>query len=282
LTLNGLLVAGGRLVAAAGSGTRTSPATLRLRHCTLVPGLALTRAGEPRVADQPSLVVDIPAATVEIDRCILGGVRTGRETATRITSSIVDATGEEQVAFAAGNGIAAGGVLSLVNATVVGRVHTSRLELASNSIFMARPGASGPWMHPVISDQNQHGCVRFCFLPHDAIVPRRYRCQPDLAIEEAIVKADQPAGSLSAGQRQAIADAARSRVRPVWTTLRYGRPAYGQLGRACPPELRTGADDEAEMGVFHDVFAPQRERDLRIRLQEYLRFGLEAGIFYSD
>jgi hypothetical protein len=30
------------------------------------------------------------------------------------------------------------------------------------------------------------------------------------------------------------------------------------------------------------VFAPQRERDLRIRLQEYLRFGLEAGIFYAD
>jgi len=281
LTLNGLTVAGGRLVATAGSGTGARPAALTLRHCTLVPGLTLTQAGKPRSPDQPSLVVNVPGTTVEIDHCILGGVRAARETTVRITSSIIDATGDEQVAFSAGNGIAAGGVLSLLNATVVGRVHTSRLDLASNSIFVARPGASGPWVHPLISDQNQHGCVRFCFLPANPIVPRRYRCQPDLAVEAAILQADQPAGSLRGPQRQAIVDATRSRVRPVWTTLRYGRPAYGQLGQSCPTEIRAGADDEAEMGAFHDVFAPQRERDLRIRLQEYLRVGLEAGIFYS-
>jgi hypothetical protein len=33
--------------------------------------------------------------------------------------------------------------------------------------------------------------------------------------------------------------------------------------------------------VFHDVFAPQREDNLKIRLQEYLRFGLEAGLFHA-
>ena len=42
-----------------------------------------------------------------------------------------------------------------------------------------------------------------------------------------------------------------------------------------------GADDEAEMGAFHDLFQPQRESNVRTRLREYLRFGLEAGIFYS-
>jgi len=171
--------------------------------------------------------------------------------------------------------------LRVVNATVVGRVHTARLELASNSIFMARLDASGRWAHPVISDQNQHGCVRFCFVPANSIVPRRYRCQPDLAAEAAILHADKPVGSLSARRRRSIQEATESRLRPVWTTLRYGRPAYGQLAPSCPSELRTGADDESEMGVFHDVFAPQRERDLRIRLQEYLRFGLEAGIFHA-
>jgi hypothetical protein len=35
------------------------------------------------------------------------------------------------------------------------------------------------------------------------------------------------------------------------------------------------------MGAFHFLHQPQREADLRVRLQEYLRFGLEAGIFYS-
>ena len=33
------------------------------------------------------------------------------------------------------------------------------------------------------------------------------------------------------------------------------------------------------MGAFHELFEPQRETNLRIRLDEYLRFGLEAGVF---
>jgi hypothetical protein len=36
------------------------------------------------------------------------------------------------------------------------------------------------------------------------------------------------------------------------------------------------------MGVFHDLFQPQREAYLRARLQEYLRFGLEAGVFHAS
>jgi hypothetical protein len=72
------------------------------------------------------------------------------------------------------------------------------------------------------------------------------------------------------------------RVQPQFTTERYGQPAYCQLSGRCPIEIRTGADDESEMGVFHDVFAPQRQTNLEVRLEEYLRFGLEAGIFYAS
>ena len=69
---------------------------------------------------------------------------------------------------------------------------------------------------------------------------------------------------------------------PSFTSLRYGQPSYGQLRSSSPPQIRGGADDEAEMGVFHDLFQPQRETNLRVRLEEYLRFGLEAGNFLSD
>jgi hypothetical protein len=34
------------------------------------------------------------------------------------------------------------------------------------------------------------------------------------------------------------------------------------------------------MGVMHALFQPQRETNLRIRFDEYLRFGLHAGLFY--
>ena len=35
------------------------------------------------------------------------------------------------------------------------------------------------------------------------------------------------------------------------------------------------------MGAFHSLFAPQREANLQVRLREFLRVGLAAGIFYE-
>jgi hypothetical protein len=71
-----------------------------------------------------------------------------------------------------------------------------------------------------------------------------------------------------------------ARVRPVLTSTFYGDPAYAQLAVSTPDEIRRGADDESEMGAFHDVFLPRREAHLVVRLDEYLRFGQEAGVFY--
>ena len=88
---------------------------------------------------------------------------------------------------------------------------------------------------------------------------------------------------MSPAAKLAITAAVQARVRPAFTILRYGQPGYGQLGSSfAPREIRTGAEDESEMGAFHDMFAPQRETNLKIRLQEYLRFGLEAGVFYAS
>ena len=70
-------------------------------------------------------------------------------------------------------------------------------------------------------------------------------------------------------------------MRPVFTSLRYGDAGYGQLSAHCAAEIRLGADDGAEMGAFHDLYQPQREANVRTSLDEYLRFGLEAGIFFA-
>lgn len=279
LTLNGLLITGGRvrINAAGGDGTRL----LRLRHCTLVPGLSLTREGEPVSPSSPSLVIEQEGTTVEIDHCLVGGIRTVAGMEVSITHSVVDATAPTEVAYSALDDLGAGGVLSIVNCTVMGKVHTKRLDLASNTIFASALAVGDSWSHPVWSEQNQQGCCRFSFVPLNSIVPRRYRCQPDLAVEAALLEADQPKGSLTGPETQAITLATQARVRPAFTARRYGHAAYGQLAGHCPEEIRRGADDESEMGLFHDVFAPQREDNLKIRLQEYLRFGLEAGVFYS-
>jgi hypothetical protein len=98
--------------------------------------------------------------------------------------------------------------------------------------------------------RRQEGCVRFSFVAPGSATPRRYRC--------------------------ATADF------PRLASLRYGTPAYCQLTERTPDAIRRGADDESEMGAFHFLYAPQRESDLRTRLDEYLRVGLEAGIFYES
>jgi hypothetical protein len=68
---------------------------------------------------------------------------------------------------------------------------------------------------------------------------------------------------------------------PLFESLRYGDPGYAKLMAQTGDSIRRGADDGGEMGGFHFVLPPQRETDLRVRLQEYTPVGLEFGIFYE-
>jgi hypothetical protein len=116
------------------------------------------------------------------------------------------------------------------------------------------------------ADRRQAGCVRFSSIATGSRTPRRYRCQPDLALE----------GVTGAADRALII----ARLRPIFTSVHYGDPAYAQLALNCALEIRTGAEDGAEMGAFHDLMQPQREANLKIRLEEYLPFGLIPGLIY--
>ena len=69
---------------------------------------------------------------------------------------------------------------------------------------------------------------------------------------------------------------------PAFHILRYGSPGYAQLAVTSGPRLLTGAHDEAEPGVYHHLFGPWRATNLRVRLDEYLRVGLQAGILYEN
>ncbi|MGZ8532027.1 MAG: hypothetical protein ACXW6J_15690, partial [Candidatus Binatia bacterium] len=112
---------------------------------------------------------------------------------------------------------------------------------------------------------------------------RRYRCQPDFEIAARIDGAEKAAGGpIDATEVNAIRADVESWLVPGFSTLRYGLASYGQLRLTCPAQIRAGADDEAEMGAFHDLYQPQRETNLRVRLDQYLRFGLEAGVFYDS
>jgi len=145
---------------------------------------------------------------------------------------------------------------TLERTTIFGKVHLKELILASEVILN----------DPVVSERRQAGCVRFSHVPEGSQTPPRYRCQPDLALENVIDLA-----------RQA---SILARLTPSFTSVHYGHPAYCQLSLNCAREIRTGAEDASEMGVFSNLKQPQRETNLRVRLEEYLPFGLEAGLIY--
>lgn len=75
---------------------------------------------------------------------------------------------------------------------------------------------------------------------------------------------------------------ARAKVRPRFTSTRYGTPAYAQLATGCPAEIVRGADDESEMGAFHDLFQPQRAANLQARLNEFVPAGMDAAIILAS
>jgi hypothetical protein len=251
-SLEGLRIAGAALRV---SGGASQLARLRIAHTTLVPGLALDAQGLPLAPDQASLSVESADVTVELDHAIVGALRVHGGSSVIAKDSIIDATASDRMACAAPDGLAPSGTLSLDACTLIGRVRALAVGTVSNSILLARRGA-GDARPAVTVVRRQSGCVRFSHLPTDALTPRRYRCQPESAAPDVAPE-------------------------PQFTSLRYGAPGFCQISRTTPDAIRRGADDESEMGAFHALFPAQRETNLRIRLNEFLRVGLAAGVFYE-
>jgi hypothetical protein len=177
--------------------------------------------------------------------------------------------GEPAAIAASDGGDRAGPPTSLERMTVLGAVDVKELTLASESIFAG----------PISARRHQAGCVRFSFVPDGSRTPRRYHCQPDLALSQRARELGYASGcSLPESERSGIL----ARTYPSFENTHYGDPQYAQLDAHCADEIREGAEDDSEMGAFCFLQQPQRETNLRASLKEYLRFGLEAGIFFAD
>ena len=243
--LDGLLLAGKGIRV---EGTGSSLGHLIIRHCTLMPKLVTSPEGKPAAgAAAPSITSAAVTLDLEIANSIIRPLRLAPRSTIYLHNCIVDGGATDGMALSSSDGEEpAAGTWRIENSTIIGKCRLRVLELASNSIFL------GSGMEPLIVQQRQTGCVRFSWVPPRARVPRRHQCLP--------------------GDHG-------PKVRPVFTSLRWGDATYAQLHWLCPQSVRRGADDESEMGVFHDGHAPQREAYLRGRLEEYLRFGLETGVF---
>ncbi|MGH7496691.1 MAG: hypothetical protein ACREOO_30440 [bacterium] len=279
-TLDGLLITGRGVHIQGGQNQNTSneicAAEITIRHSTLVPGWALHCDCEPKRPAEPSLELYNVQAKVTIAHSIIGSIQVNQDEVTtdpipiRINDSILDATSSEREALGAPGCPVAHAVLTIARSTVFGQIQTHAIELAENCIFEGLIKVA----------RRQLGCMRFCYVTPGSRTPRRYNCQPDLV--DKIVAEQAKKDKLQYDEWKHLQECERLRVRPQFNSMRYGTHTYCQLADTCAEEITRGADDEAELGVFHDLFQPQREVNLRARLDEYTPAGMQAGIIYAS
>jgi hypothetical protein len=236
---------------------------LLIRHCTLVPGWALHCDCDPKRPGEPSVTLDGTRAALRVEHSILGAImvispeRRGEPPPLELCDSILDATGMERVALGAPDEAVAYVEASFRRCTVIGEVQAHGIALAEDSIFAS----------PLRVLRRQQGCVRFCHVADGSRTPRRFHCQPDLAL--AAVAPEQRVHE-------------RLRLVPQFRSWRYGTPHYLRLADGCCAEIRRGASDRSAMGVWHDLYEPQREANLAARLAEYVPAGTDAGILFAS
>ena len=241
-----------------------------IRHCTLVPGWGLTCDCDPRRPSEPSIVCEGTSATVDIGWSIVGAIQVVadefRTDPIRIllADSIVDATSLTNPAVSSSTGSIAFAELTVRRVTILGEVLVHAVTLGENTIFAS----------VVTAARRQVGCLRYCFAPNGSRTPRRHRCQPDIALQ-----AIDPL--LTAAARLTAQNEVLLRVLPEFESTRYGTARYCRLVMGCGDEIRGGADDGSEMGVYHDLFETQRAASLQSRLDEHTPAGMQAGILFT-
>lgn len=256
LVLNGLLVEGRVSVLAGHLGA------LQVDHCTLARGAGGVRALAGTTAGQTNARL-----AVAIDRTICDLVDLAAAVPLlEIADSIVGDADASPGAYVVD---APGAHVTVESATIFGATRARSLD-GSNTLFDGG----------VRAEERQRGCLRYSYVrdrPSNR-TPRGFRCQPDLALAaRAAVLGLASAAALSGPERATVI----ARVQPTYTATDPAHAGFAQLRRATPIELREGAEDGAEMGAFRYLQQPSREANLRTSLQDYLRLGLEAGIFFE-
>jgi hypothetical protein len=148
--------------------------------------------------------------------------------------------------------------------TVFGPAFLRELQLADAALFT----------EPLVAERRHLGGARFSYFPEGSETPLRFRCQPDLQVARAL-SGDLAPGEAALARRRALAG-----LHLAFGSTRYGDPAFGQLAGSTSAAIAAGAEDGSEMGAFSRLRQPLRLAQLQDLIDEYGRFGLEAGVFH--
>lgn len=234
LVLHGLWVDGRVRVVAVGGGDLGG---LALRHATVTGGVRVTSAND--------------RLELDLVRAVAGPVTAGAPLrGVSVADSVVVAPGTQAVD-------AEGSPVVLDRVTVLGEIRAETLD-ASDCLLT----------EPVGVARRQTGCVRYSWVTPGSTTPRRFRCQPDLAL----------APLEAAGADAATRDALVARLRPAFASEVVGDPSLGLLAAGTADALRCASSTAGEPGAHAQLHRSHREDNLRRALDEHLPLGLEAGL----
>ncbi|ALJ13620.1 hypothetical protein [Sphingopyxis macrogoltabida] len=243
----GRLVLDGLILTAGLALEDSAVADLAVRHCTLrAPGATALASTGPLAGGRVE-IADSITGPVKLDGSEGGGLV--------IRDTIVAADG------LAGLTIDADGVdADWRNMTLIGSAAVKSIE-ATNCLFMG----------PVTAQRTQAGCVRYSWIADDSSLPRRFRCQPDLALAAA-------AERKSAGLTDAEKATVRLGVQPTLLDTALSEPTLAMLHPMTGDAIARGGEGDSEMGAFSRAAATLRMGNVRSLFDDYLPFGNEAGL----
>lgn len=132
-----------------------------------------------------------------------------------------------------------------------GKTHMDRVTVFGavnvHRLFASETIFTGPG---TVTD-TQNGCFRFSAAPEESRLPHPY--------ESWIFK----------------------NASYFFTSVRFGHPAYGQLSEAAPAEVKRGAENHSEMGAFSSAISSIIYDSLKVKVEEYMPFGL-VPIFINE
>jgi hypothetical protein len=224
-------------------GRCAGPTRVVVRHCTLVPGWLPRGRALPETPPPPALeLVELPDARVEVRHSIVGTVQV-----------LADAHEGDPLRLDVADSIldATGADLEAVGGAGPGAGYAVARIVRSTVLGRVH-------VHAVVLGENSIfdgvvkvarrgiGCLRFCSVVPGSRTPRQFRCVTDPP--------------------------------PRFTSTSFADAGYAQLSCSCPPEIAAGADDESEMGAFHDLYQPQRLAGLRLRAEEHTPAGMDVAV----
>ena len=144
--------------------------------------------------------------------------------------------------------------LTVARSTLLGSLELEGPLIGEDSVFL--------------SDVNVHrydqGYLRHCYVyiheHSERRTPLRYRCVPSYsATVPEVIKPEE-----------------------LFVSLDPTHPGYAQLRHTVSQKILRGAEDESEMGAFHDEFFPQRKAVLESRLSEFTPADAVAHLLIAD